>query len=122
MKGRILIVDDELSLAETIAELLDDVGYAVSTALDGRAGLERLALARADLVLMDLMMPVMDGSTMLRTMRQHGELATIPVVMMTAVPEALPRDDPPLYQGALVKPFQPDALFRLIDRLLLPPS
>ena len=122
MKGRILIVDDEFSLAETLAEMLDDGGYAATIAFNGKLGLERLAQQRADLVLLDLMMPIMDGTTMLRTMREDGELARIPVVMMTAVPEALPKDEPPLYQGALTKPFHPDALFRLIARLLVPPS
>ena len=122
MKGRILIVDDEFSLAETLAEMLDDSGYAASIAFNGKIGLERLAQDGADLVLMDLMMPIMDGPTMLRAMREDGDLARIPVVMMTAVPEALPKEEPRLYQGTLVKPFHPDALFRIIGRLLTPPD
>jgi CheY-like chemotaxis protein len=122
MKGRILIVDDEFSLAETIAEMLDDGGYAATIAFNGKAGLERLAQDGADLVLMDLMMPIMDGPTMLETMRRNGDTARIPVVMMTAMPEALPKDEPRLYQGTLVKPFHPDALFRMIGHLLAPPG
>ena len=120
MKGRILIVDDEFSLAEMLAELLDDGGYTAKVAFNGKAGLEVLAVEGADLVLLDLMMPIMDGPSMLRAMRSDGALARVPVVMMTAVPEALPKEEPRLYQGALVKPFHPDALFRMLAQLLTP--
>ena len=117
MTVRILIVDDEFGLADTVAELLDDRGYLPSIAINGRLGLDRLAQDGAELVLMDVMMPIMDGPTMLRAMRADVALAKIPVIMMTAVPEALPTDEPPLHQGTLVKPFRPDALFRMVEKL-----
>lgn len=117
MTPRILIVDDEFGLADTVAELLADRGYEPSVAINGKLGLERLTQEGAALVLMDVMMPIMDGPTMLRAMRADPALLAIPVIMMTAVPEALPTDDPPLHQGTLVKPFRPDALFRIVERL-----
>ena len=117
MKIRVLIVDDEFTLAETVAEMLTERGYETVVAINGRLGLERLRTDGARLVMMDVMMPIMDGPTLLREMRRDPDLRDIPVVMMTAVPEALPSDEPPLHQGTLVKPFSPDAMFRMVERL-----
>jgi CheY-like chemotaxis protein len=117
MKIRVLIVDDEFTLAETVAEMLAERGYDADVAINGKLGLDRLRTDGAHLVMMDVMMPIMDGPTLLREMRRDPALRDIPVVMMTAVPEALPADEPPLHQGTLVKPFSPDSLFRLVDRL-----
>ena len=118
MKKRILIVDDEFGLADIVAEMLVEHGYHVAIAIDGRAGLASIAEERPDLVLLDVMMPVVDGPTMLRTMRDDTDLRAIPVLMMTALPEALPSTDPPLYQGVLHKPFSPETLFASVQRCI----
>ena len=81
---RLLIVDDELSILEALQDVLSLEGYEVLTAYNGAQGLKRLSEARADLVLMDLMMPVMDGREMLRRMREDPRLEDIPVVIMSA--------------------------------------
>jgi len=81
---RLLIVDDELSILEALQDVLTLEGYEVLTAYNGALGLKRLSEARADLVLMDLMMPVMDGREMLRRMREDPRLEGIPVVIMSA--------------------------------------
>ena len=57
----VLIVDDEISILEVLEDVLLEAGYVVVTALNGREGLERLAETRPDLILLDLMMPVLDG-------------------------------------------------------------
>ncbi|HWB80395.1 MAG TPA: response regulator [Nannocystaceae bacterium] len=121
MTLKILIVDDEFCLAEILADILAERGYETIIAINGKHGLERLLEHHADLVLLDVMMPIMDGPTMLRRMRAEGALADIPVVMMTAVRETLPKDDPPLHQAALIKPFHPDAMLTLVARLTMPP-
>jgi len=82
----ILVVDDELDIVDVLSDLLTAEGYRVVTATNGREGLARLAdaEARPDLVLLDRMMPVVDGAEMRRAMRADPLLAAIPVVMMSA--------------------------------------
>lgn len=120
MKAKILIVDDEFGLADVVSEILSESGYEVSVAINGRLGLACLEKQRPDLVLLDIMMPVLDGIGMLRAMRANPDFASIPVIMMTAVPEALPKEKPALFQSALSKPFTPKALFSAIEQALTP--
>jgi CheY-like chemotaxis protein len=118
MKRRILIVDDEFGLAETIAELLAERGHEAVIAINGRLGLMSLEAKKADLVLLDVMMPVMSGLDMARAMRETPALAAIPIVLMTAASRAIPGDTPPLHDAFMHKPFTPEELFATIDRLL----
>jgi DNA-binding response OmpR family regulator len=120
MKGRILIVDDEFGLAELLGELLVEEGYEASIAINGRLGLDILKAQPADLVILDVMMPVMSGPEMARAMKATSELAHIPIVMMTALPSALPADTPPLYDAVLRKPFRPEELYARMAELLPP--
>jgi DNA-binding response OmpR family regulator len=118
MKEAILIVDDEFGLADIVAEVLAEEGYDVDVTINGQLGLNRLAEKRYDLVLLDVMMPVLDGPAMLRAMRVRPAFATLPVIMMTALAEALPKDKPPLHQAVLHKPFSPERLLATIQRVL----
>ena len=61
----VLVVDDEALIAMALEAALQDAGYQVTTAANGRQGLERLAEAQVDIVLLDMMMPVMNGPAML---------------------------------------------------------
>ena len=84
----VLVVDDEPLIAMALEAMLEDAGYRVATAANGRQGLERLAEApRPDLVLLDMMMPVMNGPAMLAAMAADPELAGIPVVVLSSLPE-----------------------------------
>ncbi|HEY1546480.1 MAG TPA: response regulator [Kofleriaceae bacterium] len=118
MTRSVLIVDDEFGLADIAADLLRDVGYDVVIAINGKAGLERLKTQPVDLVLVDLMMPVMDGPEMIARMRADSALAHIPVILMTALPEAIKGDTGA--NATLVKPFGFKELLSTIDRLLTP--
>ena len=120
MTQSVLIVDDEFGLADITAELLREIGYDVALAINGKLGLESLAIDPVDIVLTDLMMPVMDGPEMMRRMRADPSLAAIPIILMTALPEAVP-PGPPLYDALLVKPFSLSEVVSAIQRLL-PPS
>jgi len=115
--NKILIVDDEYGLADIVAEILGESGYEVSLAINGKLGLLQMAMQKPDLVLLDLMMPVLDGQGMLLSMRANPEYREIPVIMMTALLEALPQGEP-LYQAALRKPFSQELLLETISRLL----
>ena len=117
----ILVVDDEFGISELLEALLTDEGHRVLTASNGRQGLERMGEARPDLVISDLMMPVMDGATLLRLMRESTEWRDIPFVLMCALPEAHVRDRlVGAYHGFIRKPFRMDEVVDYVDRLLLP--
>ena len=83
--GRILIVDDEPMVRETIAHVLRDEGYTVDVADDGRDALAKLDARRPDAVLLDLMMPGMNGRQFLQALRDDPSYASVPVLIMTAV-------------------------------------
>jgi DNA-binding response OmpR family regulator len=102
---RILVVDDELGLADVLAATLSDVGYAVDTAANGVQALELLAKTRPDLVILDCMMPLLDGPGVLQAMHADPSAAGIPVIMMSAMPESTVRSRCPHYEAFLRKPF-----------------
>jgi circadian clock protein KaiC len=116
----VLIVDDEFGLAELIAEVLAEKGYVTAIAINGVLGLALLRERRADLVLVDLMMPVLNGPEMLRQLQADPELASIPVVIMTALPEAVPVGEGLAFKAVLQKPFTPDRLFQVVRDALRP--
>jgi DNA-binding response OmpR family regulator len=80
----ILVVDDEAVLVETIAYNLEQAGYRVVTAADGISALEVARREHPDLIVLDIMLPGMDGLEVCRHLRRESETATIPIVMLTA--------------------------------------
>ena len=79
---RVLIVEDEIRLAETLRDLLDTEHYAADVCHDGESGLDNALSDIYDLVVLDAMLPGMDGFTLLQRLRQEGH--TVPVLMLTA--------------------------------------
>lgn len=118
MTQSVLIVDDEFGLADITADILREAGYDVTLAINGKLGLDSLAARPADIVLTDLMMPVMDGAEMIRRMRADPTFAAIPVVLMTALPEAIPSAETALYDVVLIKPFSVAEVLGTVRRLL----
>ncbi len=86
---KILIVDDEPVLVETIAYNLEQAGYEVMTAADGASALEVARRERPDLVILDLMLPQMDGLEVCRLLRREDNTATMPILMLTAKGEEI---------------------------------
>lgn len=118
--GPILIVDDEFGIVDTIQDLLQDEGYRTQTAHNGRQAMDQLTLERPRMVLLDDMMPVMDGTTLVLAMRQIPDLKDVPVVMMSAN-----RQKPWHRQHCtafLAKPFNLTELLAVIHRVTGPPS
>ncbi|UMY18703.1 response regulator [Methylobacterium organophilum] len=83
----VLVIDDDASTRDLLARFLARDGYAVSTAGDGRAGLERARALRPRVILLDVTMPLMDGWSVLRALRADPALAEIPVIMVTVLDE-----------------------------------
>jgi len=81
MDARILLVEDDPSIREVTAIGLNNAGFEVETAADGAAGLERWRVDRPDLVLLDVMLPRLDGLEVCREIRRES---TVPIVMLTA--------------------------------------
>jgi CheY-like chemotaxis protein len=115
MKLSILIVDDEYGLADMVSDMLGDRGHDVALAIDGRLGLASLETRLADVVITDVMMPVMDGPELIRRMRAEPRFAAIPAILMTALPEAVPEGS--LHDALLVKPFRMRDLVATIARV-----
>lgn len=116
----VLICDDDPLLVDLLEYRLGNRGYRVSVARDGSEALASLAEARPDIVVLDAMMPVIDGYEVLRRIREDATLRDLPVVMLTA----RKRESDivgALELGAsdyLVKPFIPEELLARLARLL----
>jgi len=105
----ILIVDDEFGLAEMLREMLREDGYEVTLAMNGRLAFEILREQRVDLVITDLMMPVMDGAELASAIRSDEALRSTAVLLMTSLPSRVP-DKSGLYDYIITKPFTPERL------------
>ncbi|MDF2760148.1 MAG: hypothetical protein K0S99_2782 [Thermomicrobiales bacterium] len=112
----VLVVDDEPVLRAIVREILDEEGYAVIEAADGRVALEIMESARPDLVLMDVMMPGVDGREAYRQLRSHPEHRDVPVIMMSAAIQ--PHGLDPTIAGFMAKPFDLNQLVELVARLI----
>jgi len=84
-EGRVLVVDDEPMLRDTLGNMLSDEGYVVDLAVDGEDALDRVHQVRPDAILLDLMMPGMNGRQFLQALRDEPAYADVPVLIMTAV-------------------------------------
>ena len=114
----ILVVDDEWAIAEVLESLLSDEGYRVIIANNGRQALERLAEWPADLILLDFMMPVMDGRATLEAVRKDPKTVDIPVVLMSSLPEETIRERCSGFQMFLRKPVRVATVLDSIEAAL----
>jgi CheY-like chemotaxis protein len=114
---RVLVIEDEGLIATVTAETLADDGYEVRTAGDGRSALEVLRGWSPCLVLLDIMMPVMDGRAFLREMWQTESLSDIPVVLMSGAGGPLLSDVSMRVADVIRKPFRLEALLDVVARL-----
>ncbi|NBD14021.1 MULTISPECIES: two-component system response regulator [Corallococcus] len=114
--GPVLIVDDEFGIVEAVRDLLSDEGYPTATALNGREALERMARERPSMVLLDYMMPMLNGPGVLDAMLKDPSLRDVPVVMMSASPPEFWQHLP--CAGFLPKPFDIDQLLAVVHRIV----
>jgi CheY-like chemotaxis protein len=115
----ILVVDDDASIRQLLVAMLVVEGYAVHAVADGVAALESVESARPDCIVLDVMMPGIDGHDVLAQVRSRPVYADIPVVMLSAAAE-----DRHAWRAwsegvdyFLAKPFAPEQLLRYLDYL-----
>lgn len=120
MPKHILVIDDEANIRRIVQINLARLGHRITMAADGVEGLEKVREDRPDLVILDVMMPRMDGFEMLRRLKADPELAGIRVVMLTARSQ-----DADIFEGHrsgadfyLTKPFSPAALLDALRQVL----
>jgi DNA-binding response OmpR family regulator len=118
MSRRVLIVDDEFGLAEVVAEMLQERGFETSLAINGQIALELIGEEVPDLLLLDCMMPILDGVGVVRALRADPRTAALPIILMTALPHVVPPEVEATACALLQKPFSPAELFAAIERCL----
>ena len=119
-RSKILIVDDEPFNVDYLEQELEDLGYETISAANGQEALEKVAAEAPDLILLDVMMPVLDGFTVCRILKDHEETRLIPIIIMTALDAVADRIQG-IKAGAddfLTKPVHEEELFARIATAL----
>ena len=114
---KILIADDEQQLALAVKIRLQSQGYQVVTAADGRTALELVAQEKPDLIILDVLMPVMDGYSCLRELNAKFGRGKIPVLILTARDRMKDLFELEGIEDYVIKPFDHEDLLIRIDRI-----
>lgn len=114
----VLVVDDEFGVADVLEAILTDEGFRVVTAANGRQALACIAARRPDLVLLDYMMPVLDGAGVLHALAADPGADSPPVVVMSALPEEAVAAVTQGYQAFLRKPFRIRSVLAAIEQAM----
>ncbi|MCB9800142.1 MAG: response regulator [Candidatus Omnitrophica bacterium] len=120
MKKKILVVDDETYISLMVSGRLKANGFEVVTANDGQMGYEKTLAEKPDLVLLDIMMPGVDGYECLRMIKTNAETAAIPVMMLSAKAQQadLAKAREVGASGFITKPFKADEMLAQIREVL----
>jgi len=111
--ARILVVDDEPDIRFLLRLIFEGAGHIVAEARDGAAGGASVKIARPDLIITDMMMPMMGGQEFITGLRSHPETATIPILAVSGNPELASAAD-----AVLSKPFLPKELLIMAAQLI----
>jgi two-component system, OmpR family, alkaline phosphatase synthesis response regulator PhoP len=120
MAKKILVVDDEKDLVETVTFRLQASGYEVISAYDGQEGLEKAKKEKPDLIILDLMLPRMDGYKVCGLLKADSRYSKIPIILFTARAQESDKKMGEEVGGDayITKPFDPPALLAKIKELL----
>jgi len=120
MKKRILLVEDEKDLVMAMKFRLESAGYEVSVAMDGEAGLDKAKAENPDLILLDLMLPKINGYKVCGLLKGDSKYNKIPIIMVTARTQEVDRmmGEIALADLYITKPFEPDILLATIKEML----
>jgi CheY-like chemotaxis protein len=115
--GRVLLVDDELSSAEVLGLILAGEDFQVTLAADARQALARLHEAAPDILVVDFMMPGMNGADLVKAIRTIPPYENVPVVLISGAPEAALRRYDVKYDAFLRKPFGLELFLRTLQEV-----
>jgi CheY-like chemotaxis protein len=120
-RKRVLIIDDERDILTVTSIRLRKLGYEVLTAVNGKQGLDTIRIEIPDLVLLDVVMPVMSGAEVCAQIRNDEALKHIPIILFTASGSAAMTEEKLKKLGAddyIIKPFEPEEFVGKIERIL----
>jgi len=83
-KKKVLVVDDDKDCVQLVKDFLESRGFEIVTAVEGETGLAKAKALKPDLIILDVMMPLMDGITVLQKLKENPATQSIPVIMLTA--------------------------------------
>lgn len=114
----ILVVDDELGSAEVLSLILEEEGYRAFCAVNGRLALAQAKDVVPDLVVVDYMMPLMNGAEFARALRADPQFAHTKIILNSGLPEVAIRDQFDGYDAFLRKPFKVERLLELVEQFI----
>jgi len=119
-RTKVLVIDDEPNIVQTLKDRLEMNDYQVFTAGNGQEGLEWFERERPDVILLDVIMPIIDGLTMLETLRARPDGQDVSVIMLTARSQAqdIARANTAGIDDYIVKPFDLSELLEKIETLV----
>jgi DNA-binding response OmpR family regulator len=112
----VLVVDDDPAIRGLVADALRSEGYTVDLAAHGREALEAMRARKPATIVLDLMMPVMDGFSFIEACHKEQLCTGVPIVVISAVQDALKRIEEVEVHACIAKPFDLDDLVRLVGR------
>ncbi len=120
MSKKILVVDDETDIIQLVTARLKAAKFEVISALDGLAGLELAQKEKPDLIILDLMLPKMDGYTVCGLLKHDFNFKEIPIILFTARDQASDKAKGQEVQADayITKPFEPETLINKVNELL----
>jgi len=116
----ILLIEDNINILENLTEYLEMEGYRILIANTGKKGIELAIKCIPDLIVCDVLMPEMDGLTVLRTLLESAQGNKIPFIFSTSVSERIDREESMKLgaDGYIVKPFDPGSLVKIIKTII----
>lgn len=118
----ILVVDDDPDILDALSEILEGEGYAVDRAKHGREALQKVDERKPQLILLDLMMPVMDGYEFSQQLKQRNSGSDIPIVVLSADRSVKAKASQIGARDYLAKPFELTDLLRIVGEMVPVPS
>lgn len=122
MAKKILVIDDSASLREVVSIALEGAGYEAVQAADGKQALEQLDKSRFHLAICDVNMPVMDGISFVKAVKQRADCRFMPIIMLTTESRESRKQEGQM-AGAkawVVKPFRPEQMLHAVAKLIAP--
>ena len=113
----VVVVDDDSDLVDLTVMILEAAGHTAHGATNAIHALDLVIASNADILLLDYMMPNLSGGAVGKAVREHAEAAKVKIVMVSATPEEVVRNEFDRYDAFMQKPVDPDRLLRMVEDL-----